>query len=174
MMRVAEWGTILVTCKRATLKMQTLMQSEFNSVPTDTKISHLLIQRKLISAFSPEVLFLLNKQTKRTNETDKVSWRIMLGGWKAAEVTGRLPNTRKDVLTFLLLRSLYPSSTPLVIVDRNTFQPHVSGAKSLRSSCKSGWSCHPPIAAHLAHPLPPIPHFPWQSRHREAGVCFRK
>lgn len=70
MMRVAEWGTILVTCKRAVLKMQTLVQPEFNSVPAETKIfSHFLIQRKLIRAFSSEALLLLNKQTKRTNET---------------------------------------------------------------------------------------------------------
>lgn len=55
MMRVAEWGTILVTCKRAALKMQTLVQPELKSVPAETKIfSHLLIKRKLINAFAFE------------------------------------------------------------------------------------------------------------------------
>lgn len=59
MMRVAEWGTILVTCKTAPLKMQTLAQPEFNSVPGETKIfSHLFMKRKLINIFPSEALLL--------------------------------------------------------------------------------------------------------------------
>lgn len=63
------------------------------------------------------MLSILNKQTKRTNETDKVSWRIMLEGWKAQRWQGGFPTPRKEVLAFLLLWSLYPSPTPLAIVD---------------------------------------------------------
>jgi len=59
MMRVAEWGTICVTCKTALLKTQTLVQPEFNSVTGETKVlSHLLMKRKLINAFPSEELLL--------------------------------------------------------------------------------------------------------------------
>jgi len=59
MMRVAEWGTILVTCKTGSLKTQTPVQPRFNSVLGKNRIfSHIFKKGKLISAFLSGVLFL--------------------------------------------------------------------------------------------------------------------
>lgn len=148
-MKVPEWGTILVTCKRAAWKMQILVQPEFNSVPAETKIfSHLLIKRKLINAFSSEVLFLLNKQTERTNETDKVSWRIILGGWKAAEVTGRLPNTQERWINFPC--SLV--SLPFSRCSCCCWEQHTNSPMSLAQNL---WGHLVKVSGHVIHPLRP-------------------